>query len=106
VAGWLLVEVLEGLIAAQYRRDLKNRRLGPGFLIQSLLGAWSSWSAPRYPMNGPRPHGRTGTRGTQRQEKGRILLLIGFPRTRVNKGERKAEASKGDPRHIMERYFA
>ncbi len=34
VAGWLLVEVLEGLIAAQHRRDLKNRRLGPGFLIQ------------------------------------------------------------------------
>ena len=28
------MEVLEGLIAAQYRRDLKNRRLGPGFLIQ------------------------------------------------------------------------
>ena len=47
VAGWLLVGVLEGLIAAQYRRDLKNRRLGPGFLSQSLLGAWSSWSAPR-----------------------------------------------------------
>jgi hypothetical protein len=28
------VEVLEGLIAAQFRRDLKDRRLGPGFLIQ------------------------------------------------------------------------
>jgi hypothetical protein len=36
VAGWLLVEVLEGLIAAQYRRDLTDRGLGPGFLIQQL----------------------------------------------------------------------
>jgi hypothetical protein len=34
VAGWLLVEVLEGLIAAQYRPDLTDRRLGLGFLIQ------------------------------------------------------------------------
>jgi hypothetical protein len=35
-----------------------------------------------------------------------ILLLIGVPRTRVNKGERKAEASRGDPRHIMDSDFA
>src|SRR5215203_5937272 len=33
------------------------------------------------------PHERTGTRGTQRQEKGRTLLLIGLPRTRANKEE-------------------
>jgi len=28
------VEVLEGLIAAPYRSDLKDRGLGPGFLMQ------------------------------------------------------------------------
>src|SRR5215203_2526010 len=33
------------------------------------------------------PHERTGARGTQRQEKGRTLLLIGLPRTRANKEE-------------------
>jgi hypothetical protein len=34
VAGWLLVEVLEGLIAAQYLRDVKAHRVGPGYIIQ------------------------------------------------------------------------
>jgi hypothetical protein len=34
VAGWLLVEVLEGLLAAQYRRDATSARVGPAYLIQ------------------------------------------------------------------------
>jgi hypothetical protein len=34
VAGWLLVEVLEGLVAAQYRRDDKSARVGPAYLLQ------------------------------------------------------------------------
>jgi hypothetical protein len=34
VAGWLLVEVLEGLIAAQYQRDVKAHRVPPTYLIQ------------------------------------------------------------------------
>jgi hypothetical protein len=34
VAGWLLVEVLEGLIAAQYQRDVKARRVAPTYVIQ------------------------------------------------------------------------
>jgi hypothetical protein len=34
VAGWLLVEVLEGLIAAQYRRDVKAHRVPPTYVIQ------------------------------------------------------------------------
>ena len=29
-----VLEVLEGLIAAQYRSDLKDRSLGPGLLMQ------------------------------------------------------------------------
>jgi hypothetical protein len=42
----------------------------------------------RYPMNGPQPHERSGARATQRQEKGRTLLLIGLPCARVNKEEK------------------
>ena len=34
VAGWLLVEVLEALIAAQYGRDVKGRRVGPDYILQ------------------------------------------------------------------------
>jgi hypothetical protein len=34
VAGWLLVEVLEGLIAAQYQRDVKAHRVPPAHVIQ------------------------------------------------------------------------
>jgi hypothetical protein len=34
VAGWLLVEVLEGLIAAQYQRDVKSHRVPPGTVLQ------------------------------------------------------------------------
>jgi hypothetical protein len=34
VAGWLLVEVLEALIAAQYHRDGKAHRVGPDYIIQ------------------------------------------------------------------------
>ena len=34
VAGWLLVEVLEGLIAAQYHRDVNAHRVPPGHIIQ------------------------------------------------------------------------
>ena len=34
VAGWLLVEVLEGLIAAQYQRDVKAHRVAPTYVIQ------------------------------------------------------------------------
>src|SRR5215207_2625878 len=34
VAGWLLVEVLEGLIAAQYQRDIKAHRVAPTYVIQ------------------------------------------------------------------------
>ena len=34
VARWLLVEVLEGLIAAQYQRDVKAHRVAPTYVIQ------------------------------------------------------------------------
>lgn len=34
VAGWLLVEVLEGLIAGQYRRGVEGPRVGPDYIIQ------------------------------------------------------------------------
>jgi hypothetical protein len=34
VSGWLLVEVLEGLIAAQYQRDVKAHRVAPTYVIQ------------------------------------------------------------------------
>jgi hypothetical protein len=34
VSGWLLVEVLEGLIAAQYQRDVKAHRVPPTHVIQ------------------------------------------------------------------------
>ena len=34
VAGWLLVETLEGLIAAQYQRDVKAHRVAPTYVIQ------------------------------------------------------------------------
>jgi hypothetical protein len=34
VAGWLLVEVLEGLVSAQYQRDVKAHRVPPGHVIQ------------------------------------------------------------------------
>jgi hypothetical protein len=34
VAGWLLVEVLEGLIAAQYQRDVTAHRVPPTHVIQ------------------------------------------------------------------------
>jgi hypothetical protein len=34
VAGWLLVEVLEGLIAAQYQRDVTAHRVPPTYVIQ------------------------------------------------------------------------
>jgi hypothetical protein len=34
VAGWLLVEVLEALIAGQYRRGEEGPRVGPDYIIQ------------------------------------------------------------------------
>jgi hypothetical protein len=34
VAGWLLVETLEGLIAAQYQRDVTAHRVPPTYVIQ------------------------------------------------------------------------
>jgi hypothetical protein len=34
VSGWLLVETLEGLIAAQYQRDVKAHRVAPTYVIQ------------------------------------------------------------------------
>ena len=34
VAGWLLVEVLEGLISAQYQRGVTAHRVPPGHIIQ------------------------------------------------------------------------
>ena len=34
VAGWLLVEVLEALIAMQYQRDIKSPRVGPDYILQ------------------------------------------------------------------------
>jgi hypothetical protein len=34
VAGWLLVEVLEALIAGQYRRGVEGPRVGPDYIIQ------------------------------------------------------------------------
>ena len=34
VAGWLLVEVLEGLVSAQYQRDVTAHRVPPGHIIQ------------------------------------------------------------------------
>jgi hypothetical protein len=34
VAGWLLVEVLESLISAQYQRDVTTYRVPPGHIIQ------------------------------------------------------------------------
>ena len=34
VAGWLLVEVLEALVAAQYQRDVKGSRVGPDYILQ------------------------------------------------------------------------
>jgi hypothetical protein len=34
VAGWLLVETLEGLIAAQYQRDVTAHRVAPTYVIQ------------------------------------------------------------------------
>jgi hypothetical protein len=34
VAGWLLVETLEGFIAAQYQRDVKAHRMAPTYVIQ------------------------------------------------------------------------
>jgi hypothetical protein len=34
VAGWLLVEVLEALLAAQYQRDAKGSRVGPNYILQ------------------------------------------------------------------------
>jgi hypothetical protein len=34
VAGWLLVEVLEGLIAGQYQRDVTAHRVPPAHVIQ------------------------------------------------------------------------
>src|SRR5688572_13654229 len=34
VAGWLLVEVLEALIAGQYRVGRKESRVGPDYIIQ------------------------------------------------------------------------
>jgi hypothetical protein len=34
VSGWLLVEVLEGLISAQYQRDVTAHRVPPGHIIQ------------------------------------------------------------------------
>ena len=34
VAGWLLVEVLEGLVSAQYQRDVKAHRVPPGHVMQ------------------------------------------------------------------------
>ncbi len=34
VAGWLLVEVLEALIAMQYQRDTNAPRLGPDYILQ------------------------------------------------------------------------
>jgi hypothetical protein len=34
VAGWLLVEVLEALIAGQYRRGVEGPRVGPDYIVQ------------------------------------------------------------------------
>ena len=34
VAGWLLVEVLESLVCAQYQRDVTAHRVPPGHIIQ------------------------------------------------------------------------
>jgi hypothetical protein len=34
VAGWLLVEVLESLIAAQYHRDEDSHRVPPAYILQ------------------------------------------------------------------------
>jgi hypothetical protein len=34
VTGWLLVEVLEGLIAAQYQTGVNAHRVGPGYILQ------------------------------------------------------------------------
>jgi hypothetical protein len=34
VAGWLLVEVLEARIAAQYQHDVKGSRVGPDYVLQ------------------------------------------------------------------------
>jgi hypothetical protein len=34
VAGWLLVETLEGVIAAQYQRDVTAHRVAPTYVIQ------------------------------------------------------------------------
>ena len=34
VAGWLLVEVLEGLIAAQYDRNIDTHRVPPPYILQ------------------------------------------------------------------------
>jgi hypothetical protein len=34
VAGWLLVEVLEALMAGQYRRGEEGPRVGPDYIIQ------------------------------------------------------------------------
>jgi hypothetical protein len=34
VAGWLLVEVLEALVTAQYHRGTKAGRVGPGYVLQ------------------------------------------------------------------------
>jgi hypothetical protein len=82
---------------------MKSREGGVQRAFQGLVALACS---SRYPMNGPQPHERTGAGGTQRQEKGRILLLIGVPRTRENKCERKAGDIRGDPRHIMDSDFA
>jgi hypothetical protein len=86
-------------VAAGDESPMNSRECRVQRAFQGLVAlAWSS----RYPMNGPQPHGRTGAGGAQRQEKGRTLLLIGVPRIRVNKCERKAGDIRGDPRHIME----
>ena len=63
-----------------------------------------AFQGPGHPclLSAPLPHERPGAGGTQRQEKGEILLLTGFLHTRVNKGESKADASRGDLGHIME----
>jgi hypothetical protein len=55
---------------------------GPG-LLRALLHERSS-----------QPHERTGAEGTQRQEKRRILLLIGLPRPRVNRVWRGQEEER------------
>ena len=58
-------------------------------------------SAPLPHELNSQPRERTGAGGTQRQEKGRTLLLIGLPRTGVNKCERKAGDSRGGPQHVV-----